>query len=81
MLGVNDNYIQNCRTLLSRLHQLRVVNDVSYTNGQVTWVHLVHPSPANGHFERWISGDAGWVPIARKRDLAKVVVQRVLGTA
>jgi hypothetical protein len=80
MLGVDDNYIKNCRTLVGRLHQLRTVNHVSYTNGQVTWVHVIHPSPANGHFESWVSGDAGRVPMGRKRELAKVVVQRVLGT-
>ena len=25
----------------------------SYIAGDKTWVHITHPSPANGYFEKW----------------------------
>lgn len=71
MLGIDDAYIDNCRRLFSRLHDIRTINDVSYTNGRLTWVHVTHPSPANGHFTTWLTGDATRTAIARKRELAK----------
>jgi hypothetical protein len=74
MLGIDDAYIENCRKLFSRIHDIRPVNEVAYTNGRVTWVHATHPSPANGHFTTWLTGDATRTAISRKRELAKEAV-------
>ncbi len=74
MLGIDDAYIDNCRKLFGRSHEITPVNEVAYTNGKVTWVHATHPSPANGHFTTWLTGDATQTAIARKRELAKAAV-------
>lgn len=74
MLGIDDAYVENCRIVLSRLHTLHSINDVSYTNGMVTWVHVAHPSRANVHLTTWLSGNPSQAAIARKRELAKNAV-------
>lgn len=72
LLGVQDGYIKQCQKLISSLDvsDFRIVNAVAYLRGGVTWVHVTHPSTANGHFSEWMSGDPRTLLIARKRELA-----------
>jgi hypothetical protein len=79
MLGIQDEYVNECRNLMARLYpgQIEIINSVAYSNGPVIWVHAVHPSPANGHFGDWISATTEKV-MGQKRELAKDVVSKVL---
>ncbi len=79
MLGIQDAYINECRNLMARLYAETIenINSVAYSNGQVTWVHAVHPSPANGHFNDWVSATMQ-NGIGQKRELAKAAVSRIV---
>jgi len=57
MLGCSDNYINGCFNLFSHLNSdVKRVNAVAYSDGVRLFVHVAHPSPANGHFESWCAG-------------------------
>jgi len=75
MLGCADTYIQSCTGLVSEIHPdtFRTLNPVAYRAGGATWVHVAHPSPANGHFQRWLQDPPGSAS-GNKRTLAQAVV-------
>ena len=33
------------------------INEVSYKTGNVFWIHVTHPSKANGTIKAWLKGD------------------------
>ena len=78
VLGIAEDYIDRCRALFTRLHRVSPMNAVAYSTGAVTWVHVAHPSPGNGFYGEWLNGDATKSGIARKRELARAVIQTVL---
>ncbi len=70
LLGNGDRYIADTGALLARLHpDYRQLNAVACRAGGVLWVHAAHPSPGNGHFNRWSTAPADDAQ-GRKRELA-----------
>jgi hypothetical protein len=61
LLGTADAYIAGCRRLIASLYGsgFAELNEVSYRTPGVIWVHIAHPSGANGHFEAWLRGSQG----------------------
>ena len=56
LLGSSEVYIKNCKNLVKEhfgKENVKIINNVSYTAGGHTWVHITHPSPANGYFNKW----------------------------
>jgi hypothetical protein len=80
MLGVQNEYIVRCRGLIEAIYgsDYRYINPVAYSTGQVTWVHVTHPSGQNGHFNEWLAGANSPSKVA-KRDLAKKAVEGIAG--
>lgn len=75
MLGTNDRYIEHARELIRSLHPgVTQFNPVAYGHLKVLWVHVAHPSRANGHFREWLDGDAESSKPAWKRELAKQAI-------
>lgn len=59
MLGVSDAYIDGCYNLLATIYPgLRKINDVAYGDDERLFVHITHPSPGNGHFSSWNTGNS-----------------------
>jgi hypothetical protein len=58
MLGINDSYIKECKEIIKRINpnKFKEINNVSYLQNNIIFVHLTHPSPGNGHMKNWISG-------------------------
>lgn len=75
MLGSDTGYVERCASLIGQLGAgpTTRLNEVAYQRGAETFVHVAHPSPANGHFKSWEHGDAATGP-GRKRELALVAV-------
>ncbi len=58
MLGVAEAYIKNCFNLIKDVRgDAKRINEVAYQSGGVLFVHLAHPSQANGTFSAWCSDD------------------------
>lgn len=76
VLGNDDGYVDGFKNLIRRLYpdNFRELNSMAYMAGNKRWVHLAHPSPANGHFSAWEtgSGKAGQKMRAAKAALAAV---------
>ena len=70
LMSNDDEYIESCFRAFKALHpKLERFNDVSYTNGEVMWVHIIHAAGTAGrHREDWLHGESG--KQARKRELA-----------
>lgn len=69
LLGNGDAYVERCQQLIQRLfpHDFKRVNEMAVRADDRLWVHAAHPSPANGHFNKWLSSSTG---PGRKRMLA-----------
>jgi hypothetical protein len=80
MLGLQDNYMMRCRQLVASLHrnEFKSINAVAYSNDRVTWVHVAHPSGANGSFNQWIS-DSPNTSMGGKREYASQAIQEIDG--
>lgn len=76
MLGSDTGYVDRCARIMGQMGAgpTAGLNEVSYRRGAETFVHVAHPSPANGHFKGWEHGNAGtsW---GHKRELARVAVR------
>jgi hypothetical protein len=71
MLGTSNKYIEHAQSLIRSLHpSVEEKNAVAYGDSEVLWVHVAHPSRANGRFGDWLSGEAARSISARKRELA-----------
>jgi hypothetical protein len=76
MLGTADGYVAKVTSTFSELHgDFAPVNEVAFRAGGALWVFAAHPSPGNGHFQAWVSGEADEPP-ARKRVLALRAIER-----
>jgi hypothetical protein len=72
MLGISEKYIFGCFDVFKKLYpELQRLNNVSYGFGDKTFVHVAHPSPANGHFNDWFKGNSKFV------DALSIIKQRV----
>jgi hypothetical protein len=75
LLGTSDNYIAKTRSLLREIHaDYSAINEVAFRTGNKLWIYAAHPSPANGHFKAWISGNVD-DPSGKKRILAIKAVE------
>jgi hypothetical protein len=80
MLGTGDPYIAGCRKLIRSIYRERFsdINDVAYRTGDVTWVHVSHPSGLNGHHPAWMASDPNSLQ-GRKRLLALAAITETMG--
>lgn len=69
LLGNGDAYVERCQQLIQRLfpRNFKHVNEMAVRADERLWVHVAHPSPANGHFNNWLTSPTG---PGRKRTLA-----------
>jgi hypothetical protein len=76
MLGIEDQYIEECHGLMTRLYpgQITRINAVAYANSRTTWVHVSNPSWANGWFNSWLSGEG---LLGNKRELARQALSKM----
>ena len=61
LLGNSDAYLKSIRTVLKRLFSdtFKQINDVTIQADGFLWVHVSHPSGLNGHFDKWLTSEAG----------------------
>lgn len=77
LLGTADSYVKKTRSIFAKLYSdFQSVNSVSFRAGGALWLYAAHPSPGNGHFEAWLTGDAE-NPSGKKR----ILVQQALSSA
>ena len=76
MLSNDDKYMDACFESFSKIYTgLKRINQVSYTNGKITWIHTIHPSGASGkHRIDWLNASSG--KQAMKRDLALETIKK-----
>jgi len=70
MLGNDSGYIKHCHALIRDLfpEAFEKINDVAAKADGRLWVHVVHPSGANGHFEGWMESQS---EASRKRKMVE----------
>ncbi|MEQ3622333.1 MAG: hypothetical protein ABNH42_13385 [Marinobacter sp.] len=70
MLGNDSGYIKHCHSLIRNLfpEAFEEINDVAVRADGRLWLHVAHPSGANGHFEGWMEGQS---EASRKRKLVE----------
>lgn len=72
LLGNDDKYADNLAEVIGRCRgPVRHVNPMSYVSSGILFVHLAHPSPANGHFGAFIEGKGKQ---GKKRDWARQAI-------
>jgi hypothetical protein len=73
MLGNNSSYVKPCHDLIREMfpEAFEELNEVAVRADGRLWVHVAHPSGANGYFERWMESGAG---AARKRKLVEAAL-------
>lgn len=78
MLGNDSGYVKLCMAEIACIRPggLRGINDISYSDGKVTFIHVTHPSPGNGHFSNWLHGSPETTS-GRKRELALAALRNV----
>lgn len=70
LLGTTDVYVKGVKALMrSQFPDYTDINDVAFTAQGRVWVFAAHPSPANGEFGNWLTGDPSSAS-GRKRLLA-----------
>ncbi|WP_306222525.1 hypothetical protein [Bosea beijingensis] len=81
MLGTTDSYIDSCRNLVRALHptSFKAINSVSYASRGVTFCHISHPSPLNGHHSNWLAGSSATKPGRKREEAIEAVRQAGLG--
>ena len=77
MLGSDDGYIKGVKTLIQELHPstFKSLNAISFSAAGAIWVHVTHPSRANGHKATWLRGDQSTIA-GSKRNLAEEMIRR-----
>lgn len=83
MLGTTDNYIDACRNLVRSLHPttFSTINSVSYASKGVTFCHISHPSPLNGHHSNWLASSRAMKPGRKREEAIEAVRLAGLGEA
>ena len=69
MLGNDSGYIKHCHSLIRDLYP--EAYDVAVRADGRLWLHVAHPSGANGHFESWMGSQS---EAGRKRKLLEEVL-------
>ncbi len=82
LLGNSERWIATISEQARRLYpdSYQPVSNVAYLAGGKLWVHIGHPSPGNGHFNKFVQG-ANDVGQGRKREQAATAVRQVLSLA
>ena len=76
LLGNSDPYISAILDLIDQVRGgIRAVSPIAFDSDSVRFVHLAHPSRANGHFGKFIRGEG--TP-GKKRDLAAAAIHSLL---
>ncbi|GAB4361129.1 MAG: hypothetical protein Kow006_31640 [Gammaproteobacteria bacterium] len=80
MLGNDQRYVDACRRLFAA-HDADIVrlNDVSYGNGRLLWVHTVHPKAQGSHLGDWLGRNMS-TGQGRKGRMAEEAVRKWLST-
>lgn len=70
MLGNDSGYIKHCHSLIRDLfpEAYEEINDVAVRADGRLWLHVAHPSGANGHFEGWMESQS---EASKKRKLVE----------
>ena len=80
LLGTTDAYITGVKALLrDQFPDYSDINDVAFTAQARTWVFAAHPSPANGEFKNWLTGDRSSAS-GRKRISALQALEKKVAT-
>lgn len=60
LLGTSDSYISKTKAIFSKLFasDYASINPVAFRASGALWVYAAHPSPGNGHFQSWVSGNS-----------------------
>ncbi|MFT4807678.1 MAG: hypothetical protein ACI9LX_000999 [Paraglaciecola sp.] len=63
LLGINKTYVKKCKDLIWSLHKesYENVGEIHYSAAGVVWIHLPHPSPANGSLHNWLEQNSEMV--------------------
>jgi hypothetical protein len=80
LLSNDDRYVEDCFAAIRRLRPgTRRINSVSYGDGQITWVHIIHVGgPGKNHVTAWFEGEGTQ---GDKRPAARAEVRHALGDA
>jgi hypothetical protein len=80
LLSNDHRYVEACFAAIRRLRpRTKRINDVAYSDGSITWVHIIHVGgPGKNHVTAWFEGEGKQ---GAKRRAAQAAVQRALGTA
>ncbi|WP_426687278.1 hypothetical protein [Rhodanobacter ginsengiterrae] len=74
LLGTTNAYIHGVKALMrEQFPDYCDINEVAFQAQGRTWVFVAHPSPANGEFKEWLSGDA-----SDTSGLKRILAQRAL---
>lgn len=63
LLGINKSYIKKCRDLVDTItvDSVEEYDWNAYTVDNRLWIHLPHPSPANGSLFKWLAHNSNTV--------------------
>lgn len=76
LLGTTPGYVKALRSLIGDVRgSVSPLNDIAYVSMDFRFVHITHPSPANGHFSVYVDGRG---KPGRKRDLAREAIAATL---
>ena len=79
LLGTNKTYMRNVKAIFSGMYDsFEDINEVAFYAGNVLWVFVAHPSPANGHFRAWLSEGDVLNQSSSKRVLAAKAINMYL---
>ena len=80
LLSNDDKYVDACFAAIQRLRPgTRRINSVSYSDGQITWIHIIHVGgPGKNHIAAWFEGEGTQ---GDKRRAAQAAVRHALGNA
>ncbi len=78
LLSNDDRYVEACFAAIRQLRPATSrINSVSYGDGQITWVHIVHVGgPGKNHVAAWFGGEGSQ---GDKRRAAQAAVRNALG--
>lgn len=59
LLGIAPTYVREVKRLMASVFSdFKDISAAAFSASSCVWVFATHPSPANGHFESWVSGPA-----------------------
>jgi len=80
MLGNSGKYVDQCEKLVSGVHPgIQRINEVSYGNEKVTWVHTIHAKAQGSYLPQWLEGRDTAIGKKLKPAINAVKLSGVLG--